>query len=85
MKCKDCKYLGEPYVHLNYVGEKCDEVETNYHVCDFVKHINEDSGTIPTGDVGVIDGSGYYAAFVVKDDFGCIHFEPAPTGDSDAK
>lgn len=70
MKCKDCKYLGEPYV-----GDY-DEVETPYHKCDYVKHINESSHEPPTGDAGVIDGSGYYAAFVVKDDFGCIHFEP---------
>jgi hypothetical protein len=75
MKCKDCKFLGEPYVHMRWSQGDEPDIETPYHVCNFVKHINE-GHDVPTGDVGVIDGSGYYAALVVRDDFGCIHFEP---------
>lgn len=81
MKCKDCRFLGEPYVHTYYDSETGDDTETPFHVCDFVKHINAEY-KIPVENVGVIDGSGYHAALVVKDDFGCVHFEPKTTGDA---
>lgn len=85
MKCKDCRFLGEP---VKYINDKTGEAEpTRFHLCGLLKANSSLTGPDPsffdwgeqppTGvDAFPIDGSGYYAAFVVADDFGCVKFEP---------
>jgi hypothetical protein len=69
--CKTCKYKGTA---ITKEGEDFNEVPTGYYVCDKIKHIGEQgaSSELSTGYIaGVIDGSGYYAALITDDAFGC--------------
>lgn len=87
MKCGDCKYLGEV---VKYLNPETDGIEaTRFHLCGLLTQredgpkgpepcFSEWRGGAPPTDVDAfpIDGSGYYAAFVVAEDFGCVKFEP---------
>lgn len=80
--CGTCKYRGEPVEH-EYWDEKKDDLVTRqtYFLCDLIKHINGDGGEkdyAPGMGAGVKDGSGYYAALCVEEDFGCNKWEPSP-------
>ena len=53
--------------------------ETKYFLCNQVKHGNSDTKESTESVAGkgayVVDGSGYYAALCVEDDFGCNKWE----------
>ena len=85
MKCKDCKFLGERIVWHN--PDTDDPEPTRFNLCDLIKRgpikgpepsfgFFRDGSPPSDVDAMAIDGSGYYAAFVVADDFGCVKFEP---------
>lgn len=63
MRCKDCKYFGV---------EIC---ESGFHTCEIIKH-GFDEGDMNYGSkkAHVVDGSGYFAALRIKEDFGCVEF-----------
>jgi hypothetical protein len=55
-----------------------EKVPTGYFTCDRIKHINPNvsfNDVDPGLRAGVQDGSGYYAALCVEDDFGCVLWE----------
>lgn len=65
--CETCKYFGDE------LRDDSHHVPTGYHVCAWVKqNVYGDA----TGDAVVVDGSGYFAALCVKEDFGCNKWEP---------
>lgn len=68
--CGTCKHKG-----MNIRSTK----ETKYFLCDRVKHGNNDKKESTESVAGngayVVDGSGYYAALCVEDDFGCNKWE----------
>lgn len=54
--------------------------DRTFFLCDRVKHIQQPDWAAPElgeDNVFVIDGSGYYAALCVEDDFGCNKWEAA--------
>ncbi len=68
--CGTCKYRG---ANIN------DEVPTTFFLCDLIKHNNRmerDLGEAKGEHAAVVDGSGYYAALCVEEDFGCNRWEP---------
>lgn len=71
--CGGCTYFG-------------DEEAKGFHRCNLIDHLNhyKRSVTIHSEEAqsadflaksGVIDGSGYFAALVVREDFGCVDFK----------
>lgn len=80
MTCGTCKYFGKLVEGSldRWDDDNDDEVvNTRFHVCDLLKHLNSSYDRIPLTDAaGVIDGSGYHAAFCVTDEFGCNKWEP---------
>ena len=71
MKCKNCKYLGEEVEA--YDEDTYEKVKTGMHTCDLIKH--EECSVYPLKtDPHVVDGSGYFAALIVPNDFGCVKF-----------
>lgn len=73
--CGGCKYKGEEIVTDDFRG---DDITTGYFLCERAKHVgmNSDLKEFPKAKCAVIDGSGYYAALCVEDDFGCNQWEP---------
>lgn len=63
--CGTCKHFGKP------VEDEDRNVPVGYHICTLItmrdRHID------PPGDetAVVVDGSGYYAALCIKEEFGC--------------
>lgn len=73
--CGNCKFLGEEIEVWDEVD--CKDKLTGFHNCQRVCHGNKDRyGDVTHKDSAiVVDGSGYFAALRVKEDFGCIYFE----------
>jgi hypothetical protein len=72
--CGTCKYKGTPI--LKYDNETFSDLPTAYFRCDRAEHVEtryEDAS--PGKKMFVEDGSGYYAALCVEDDFGCNQWE----------
>ncbi len=69
--CSDCKYKGDE----QYVEEDDgDEYQSGYFRCEFIKH--DENRRYPNGEGAVVvDGSGYFAALLVEDAFGCVHYK----------
>lgn len=67
--CGTCKYFGDPVKDENV------HVPTGYHVCAWVKQHDDFGGATATESAVVVDGSGYFAALCVKEDFGCNKWE----------
>jgi len=62
MKCKNCKF----FASSEYLG-------SGFHLCERIKHIARGD---PCSDLASVeDGSDYFAALRVKEDFGCVYFE----------
>lgn len=78
--CGTCKYFGEACEISRYDDDV--ETVTHYHVCDLVKQINgygDDEVPFRQYLAGVKDGSGYFAALCVTDEFGCNQWAAAET------
>lgn len=74
--CGTCRFRGEPILIDN---EKYEDVESGFFLCDLIKHFAEMHGRVTglpkqSGAV-VIDGSDYYAALCVENEFGCNKWE----------
>ena len=70
--CGNCKYKGESIKYYD-----CDifkEVDTGYSTCKIIEH---DNGWRYKRGLGalVTDGSGYFAALCVENNFGCNKWE----------
>lgn len=77
--CGSCKYFGKLIeVSLDIYPEQGDDiVNTRYHQCDLLRHLNRHALSVPIADAaGVIDGSGYRATFCVSEEFGCNQWKP---------
>jgi hypothetical protein len=69
--CGTCRFFGEVHEFNVWDDAKDDYVEmADYRICGLLAHLNQEP-TLPTQPAGVIDGSGYYAALCVREDFGC--------------
>ncbi len=65
--CGTCKFFGP-----------ASRNDPRFHPCELIKHGNETHATeADKGIAFVEDGSGYYAALCVKDEFGCNQWEAA--------
>ena len=72
--CGTCKYRGKPIMKFEY--ETFTQQETSYFLCERIKHYVRDEEELDDTDRAyVIDGSGYYAALCVDNDFGCNQWE----------
>jgi hypothetical protein len=68
--CGTCKYKGE----LSDVGHFDESQQKGYFFCERIQH--DHRWKYEEGNRAlVIDGSGYYAALCVEDDFGCNQWE----------
>jgi len=79
MKCKDCRYLGDEIIISDFDdNDKWVDQPSGFHQCERIKHVGMDgSDLIGIKDLAVaVDGSGYMGAIRVKEDFGCVGFEP---------
>jgi len=74
-KCKDCKFFGEELLSENWDNDEFTETSTGFHTCDRIKHCAYYDLYKISDEACVQDGSGYFAALRVKDDFGCVMFE----------
>ena len=82
--CGSCRHFG--LVHeFDKWDEATDDYTENkdYHVCGLLQHLN-DTQTILVQPAGVIDGSGYYAALCVREDFGCNQWEATTPRENEA-
>jgi hypothetical protein len=74
--CGTCKHIKrEARTVPRWDDSAEDMVEAVFHVCGRLKHLNGDS-LILSEPAGTLDGSGYYAALCVTDEFGCTLWEP---------
>jgi hypothetical protein len=70
--CGTCRFKGK---NIERDNPETFEVEpTKFFLCERIKHVP--SGVSKDDGAFVIDGSGYYAALCVDDDFGCKLWEP---------
>ena len=75
--CGTCKYKGEGISRIDYDTEDCVPVTivTGYFLCDRAKLVAPHDNVRAGMKMFVEDGSGYYAALCVEDDFGCVLWE----------
>lgn len=79
--CGTCKHKGEPINDDSRDVDLADpqygaKIQTTYFLCDLIKHISKYPDKYPPSrGAGVEDGSGYYAALCVEEDFGCVKWE----------
>lgn len=75
MYCKECRYFGEELIAYEHSDKP---TPSGYHPCDYIKHgggsVEDLVNREAIENVAVIDGSGYFAAIRVKEDFGCVNF-----------
>ena len=67
--CGTCKYKGDRF--SIYDAESFSDIETSYFNCDRADHLKTKEEKTKGRKMFVQDGSGYYAALCVEDDFGC--------------
>ncbi|MCK5159430.1 MAG: hypothetical protein KAR08_09755, partial [Candidatus Heimdallarchaeota archaeon] len=78
-KCKDCKYFGEEVFWADWKNDQYN-IPSGYHECEFIKHVGCDITDKQFFSDGrkdkayCIDGSDYYAAVKVGEDFGCVNW-----------
>ena len=80
-RCGTCQFFGE--VVERYDSETCEDVATTYHTCNEVKMRDSDSeseGFAPGLTAMAVDGSWYYAALIVEEDFGCVSWREKEDG-----
>lgn len=71
--CGTCKYRGDN-ADKPYGLPDEDHVESSYFLCTRIKMVRH--WEYPPGQKALVkDGSGYYAALCVEDDFGCNLWE----------
>lgn len=79
--CGTCRFFGPVENALtDYSGDE--DVPSTYHKCLLLKHLNKDQSYCEEAPAGVIDGSGYFAALCVHEDFGCNQWQPADSAEA---
>ena len=75
--CGTCKYKGNTITRTDYDTDDCIPVTTatGYFLCDRAEMLDPMEVPVIGRKVLVADGSGYYAALCVEDDFGCNQWE----------
>lgn len=73
--CGTCKYFGKHIDKLDDWDSDVGPIPNKYHKCELLKHLNADTPAMKEPIAGVMDGSGYYAAFCVSEEFGCNRWE----------
>ncbi len=74
--CGNCRYFGDEVI-LDEWEEM--PIRTGYHQCERIKHCEHFYNSQERDfSALVVDGSGYFAALRVTEDFGCIAFEKKP-------
>lgn len=71
--CGTCKYFGAPAGEAEEEDEFSD-VPPGYHICQLIEH-TAGLRELARGPACLIDGSGYFAALCVREDFGCNQWE----------
>lgn len=71
--CGNCKFKGDPI--MTWINDYEDEVSSGYFACQRVKHEKLSTDIASGQGAFVKDGSGYYAALCVEDDFACNRWE----------
>lgn len=74
--CGTCKHKGKP-IEIEDWDDFGHNKPTGYFLCERAKHAGHDRDllSVPNQKMTVVDGSGYYAALCVEDDFGCNLWE----------
>lgn len=70
--CGSCKHKGE--VLKNFDDDFDYKVDTSYFICKLIEH-DKEAECVKGQKAFVVDGSGYYAALCVENDFGCNKWE----------
>lgn len=76
--CGTCKHRGPEIVINEWDDDFDDQIEkqTGFFRCQRIKHMGDQYDPKTPGEgAGVVDGSGYFAALCVEDDFGCVKWE----------
>lgn len=73
MKCGSCKYFGKEMTRDDFEVDEYD-IPSGFHKCERIKHDKNHTLSLKEKAV-LIDGSGYFAAIRVKEDFGCQLWE----------
>ena len=74
--CGTCRHRGEA-IKTNHAPDgrwMAEPVDTAFFLCDLIKHTGTESELgleVDKTGARVVDGSGYFAALCVADDFGC--------------
>lgn len=72
--CGTCKFRGKE-IEAFESADAFEQTPTGYFFCTRIKH--HGSKPTPHGEHAlVVDGSGYFAALCVENDFGCTLHEP---------
>jgi len=71
-RCGNCKHLGEEA--MAFPEGEYTLAPSGYWVCNLIEHVGDDH-VWGSGRAHVVDGSGYYAALRVREDFGCVLWE----------
>lgn len=71
--CGSCKYFGKRIERDDGEEVTAEEIYVPeiYHVCELVEHFEAYQLPKPAPIAIVVDGSGYFAALCVKEEFGC--------------
>jgi hypothetical protein len=70
--CGTCKHRGE---ELEEFDDDYKPISVGYFMCDRMKLRDQHDDRSKGQGAFVIDGSGYFAALCVEDDFGCNKWE----------
>ena len=88
-KCGTCRFFGSEERDYSEWDSERDEPNQSpmYRVCGLLEHLNKAPGTIHKEwpKAGVTDGSGYYAALVVREEFGCVEWQARLPASADPK
>jgi hypothetical protein len=74
--CGTCKFFGK-LVPSGDWDDRGDEIPSKFHACQLVKHLKHQDDTEKDNVAVVMDGSGYYAALCVSEEFGCNQWQEA--------
>lgn len=77
--CGTCKHFGPPVDNYSLRADDDEGEPSKYHACQVVKFFARPGNRDPKPEAPavVVDGSGYYAALCVKEEFGCNQWAAA--------
>lgn len=72
--CGECRFRGDELE--SYDSKLGRDAKNGSFLCGKIEHDNDPEFRKSSDKATVIDGSGYYAALCVAEDFGCVLWEP---------